>query len=453
MAIHGGGVQTAEPLRPRERQALAELGTTRVTPAVCATIIGVFLSLIVGIAVFENVADVRANLRLRDELLSKGVPADQLPGRRPRALNVVDLLPSPRAIVSARSGDDWLALLPSPRSLRAFEDDLLLNSRAGKVLRPWLQWGLTAWLGTGSQRVLLGHDGWLFYSEGVEYVAGPGFLEPRQLTRRQDAGIAADPRPALFQLHDELNALGVTLVVVPVPDKAVVRPESLATSVVATEPVHNVSWNAFADDLRRHGVTLVDASREMFDAERRGIPQFLPRDSHWSPEGVDLVSRLVADALTSRVGVSAGRPGTYVRRRASLEHRNDLVELLDLPASRASRMQLDEELAFDGVRTAAGDVWQPDAGSDVLVIGDSLTEMYSSYEPGLRPAGGFAEQVSYYLQRGVDRRAGRQFGPLDVRRALGETLDEVRKNASGRRVIVWEFAMRKLAVGEWPLLQ
>jgi hypothetical protein len=41
---------------------------------------------------------------------------------------------------------------------------------------------------------------------------------------------------------------------------------------------------------------------------------------------------------------------------------------------------------------------------------------------------------------------------FDAREALGTTLNAVGEQAAHRKVIVWEFVMRNLAVGGWQLM-
>ena len=86
-------------------------------------------------------------------------------------------------------------------------------------------------------------------------------------------------------------------------------------------------------------------------------------------------------------------------------------------------------------------------------MGDSFLEFLSNAEGGRQYAGGLAEQVSYLLQRPVAREASHKFGKFDSREPLGITLAAVRANAPRRKIVVWQFAMRKLAVGDWPLLK
>ena len=164
-----------------------------------------FVLTAVAVLFAEAVGDYRANMHTREEMRARGVEADKLPGRRPRVLDIVNVLPSGRQILSTRTATAAVDLTASAFSrLRAYEDALDLNSSVGRVIRPWVQWCLTAWLGTGSEKVLVGREGWLYYRDGVQYLTGPGFLDADQLTRRSRDGEKPDPRDAIIQFNDEL---------------------------------------------------------------------------------------------------------------------------------------------------------------------------------------------------------------------------------------------------------
>jgi hypothetical protein len=429
--------------RPREQQALDELANTQFAPGIRFALIAFFLSIITIVPIVESLLDYRANVQKRNRMLAAGAPRVDIPGRRPRAFGLFYLLPTARMIMSAHTLDQWRQLMPQPRQLRGYENDLLYHSAVGKMVRPWVQRVLTNWLGTGSQKVQIGRDGWLFYSDGVQYVAGAGFLDPAHLAARSADGVVGDPRPAIFQLNDELRALGVTLLLLPVPDKAVVRPASLS-GIAPDAPLQNKSWELFAAELRSRGVLYVDLAPEMFKAEQAGTSQFFQGDSHWSSAGIEVAARLVSRAIAGQLRTTSVGAPRYERRRTSVTHANDLIALLDLETSHAGRVQFLEPAETNQVTETSGALWASDSTSDILFIGDSYLETMSD------AAGGLAEQVSYNLQRPVERRAGHVFGPLLSREWLGQSLSDVRRNVAGRRLVVWEFAMRNLAVESWP---
>src|ERR1022692_3698670 len=106
----------------REQQALTELGTTRYAAGVRETLVIVFLLTIAAVPLTEGIKDIQANILTRREMLARGVAPEQLPGRRPRALEVLNLLPSWHEIASVRGVGEAVDLLPTPQRLRKYED-------------------------------------------------------------------------------------------------------------------------------------------------------------------------------------------------------------------------------------------------------------------------------------------------------------------------------------------
>jgi len=413
---------------PRERQALEQLGVTTFSRGVRQVLAGTFIAVIVAIPLFETVQEVRENLAAREQLRRQGVSVADMPGRRPRVADVLTYLPVPR-----------------PEELRALENDLLLNSTAGRFLRPWVQAVLSRTLGVGNPSVVVGRHGWLHYVDGVEYVTGRGFLEADHLARAQELGRFSDPRPAILQLHRELEAMDVALVVLPIPDKAVIVPGSLARGLEGTFGLQNRSWNTFASELRRAGVRLLDLTAAMSQAEAGGSEQFLRTDTHWSAAGIDTAAEATVEFISGTLGVEPGPP-RYQRREIRTDKvTGDLIGLLGLPDTQAKQLP-NETVVLHPVIDASGERWQPDPNSDILLIGDSFSEFRAADNAGL------AEQISYFLQQPLDRRASFTPRRFDGREALGTSLAEVRRSARRYRVIIWEFAIRKLSVGDWPLL-
>jgi len=412
---------------PRERQALEQLGVTTFSRGVRQTLAGMFIVVIVAIPLFETVQDVRKNLATREQLRRQGVSVSEMPGRRPRVADVLAYLP-----------------VPPPEELRALENDLLLNSAAGRFLRPWAQSVLSRTLGVGNPSVVVGRQGWLHYIDGVEYVTGRGFLEADHLAWAQEQDRFGDPRPAILQLHRELEAMDVALVVLPIPDKAVIVPGSLARGLEGTFGLQNRSWNTFAGELRRAGVRLLDITAAMSQAEAGGSEQFLRTDTHWSAAGIDTAAEATVEFISGTLGVERG-PSRYQREIRTGTLTGDLIGLLGLPDAQAKQLA-NETIVSHPVVDASGERWQPDPNSDILLIGDSFAEFHSNDNAGL------AEQISYFLQQPLDRRASFTPRRFDGREALGRSLAEVRRSARRYRVIIWEFAIRKLSVGDWPLL-
>ncbi len=64
----------------------------------------------------------------------------------------------------------------------------------------------------------------------------------------------------------------------------------------------------------------------------------------------------------------------------------------------------------------------------------------------------WCEQLSYYLGRPVDRLALNSGGALNTRQRLAQDLATGNDRLAGKKVVVYQFAMRELAIGDWRLI-
>src|SRR5262249_2885035 len=86
---------------------------------------------------------------------------------------------------------------------------------------------------------------------------------------------------------------------------------------------------------------------------------------------------------------------------------------------------------------------------DVLLLGDSFTNIYSMPELNWGGAAGLAEQLSLTMGRDIDRIAQNDAGAAATRQALALELARGHDRLAGKRVWIWQFAIRELAVGDW----
>lgn len=298
-----------------------------------------------------------------------------------------------------------------------------------------VQWLLAGWGGAGNEKVYVGRAGWLVYRPGFDYASGPPLLAP-------------DPRPAIVDFHRRLAARGVRLLVLPAPTKVMVHPEALAPSLagLAGSALHNPSFAAVRAALEDAGVLVYDPTGTL-RRYRDGGRAFLWTDSHWSPGAVDAVARELADRIRLLGLPFAGPEVDWRRHAVEVEGVGDLALALRLPDW--SRLYPPEMERVERVAGADGRPWQADPHAEVLLLGDSFTNVFS--EPGLGwgRAGGLAEQLAFHLRRAVDRIAVNNDGAAASRRRLANELAAGRRRLAGKQLVVWEFAVRELAVGDW----
>ncbi len=344
------------------------------------------------------------------------------------------------------------------RLLAAFEDAVGEEARLSRRLRPFVQQELTGWLGVGNEQAYVGRGGWLFFRPDVDYLTGPGFLTPSRLAARARAASAwteppqPDPRAAILRFHRQLDARGITLLVLPTPVKPMLHPERLVATVGVEEvPLQNPSYAGFVEDLERAGVLVLDLATELAAARGTGRRSaYLATDTHWRPEVVEAVAERLAGVIAERVRRPPGSGGGYRVEPTDIVGRGDIAAMLDLPVGQTRYP--DERVRIRRIVDAAGAPWRASRTGDVLLLGDSFSNIYSLGSMGWGDSAGLAEQLSFALDRPIDRIVQNDAGAFATRALLRRGIGAGRDRLEGKRVVVYQFAVRELAVGDWRLI-
>jgi hypothetical protein len=346
---------------------------------------------------------------------------------------------------------------PTKENLRAFEKELEEASYAKDYVQPRVQAALSGWGRVGNKRAVVGRDGWLYYTPGLTHLAGPSFIDADELALRAMAAgegeeaeaLAPDPRPAIFDFQAMLAQRGIKLILFPVPDKTMLQPRELSGRVAAQAAVpvaRNLGWARFSAELRAHGVVLFDpAPAQLTPGE---APRFLVQDTHWTPVWMDAVARDLA-GLVRRIGAlpPAAAEHTYHAVAQPAERVGDLVDMLKLPETQT--LFRPQTLTVEQVQDESGAVWEADPASDVLLLGDSFTNVFTLDAMGWGEAAGLGPHLALALGRGVDVIAQNDSGAFATRQALARALASDGDRLKGKRVVIWEFASRELSVGDW----
>lgn len=290
----------------------------------------------------------------------------------------------------------------------------------------------------GNESVVAGRAGWLHYRPDVDYVRGPGFLDPGRLARRarmpgMGRAPQPDPVPCMVDFAAQLKARGIHLILLPTP----VKPELTADTLVGTASarVSNASFSAWLEQIQAAGIEVVDPAPLIGDG-------YLRADTHWTPEAMDRVASGLALRVSARLTSSA--PTVYQRVAREVDGHGDLATMLKMEIP-------DERVTIQEVVTdTAG--WQADPQAEVLLLGDSFSNIYAQEGLGWGSRAGLAEQLSYHLQRPVDRVVRNDAGSHATREMLARELGRGRDRLAGKKVVVWQFANRELTQGDWPII-
>lgn len=413
----------------REEEAELALKNTEFAPGARFLLIALFLITIATMPAIQFVTEFRRTgtvTRLPMLLVFKSLPAWS------RICNIRELR------------DVWNAL-PHPAELKRAERTLEDDSVVSQWLLPRTQLVFTKVLHAGNEQVYPGRDHWLFYRADVDHVTGPAFLDRLRLKRRrQTAGVQPDPVKAIVDFRNQLASRGIDLIVVPVPVKPAIEPEMFSAAAPANSALHNSSFGEFIARLSSQKVDVFDPTPLIINRKiTDGIPVYLETDTHWRPQTM----ALVAAALAKRIGPGTDSPGEIVL--SPIIGHGDIAAMLKLPST--EEIYPGEDVTIGQVFTG-NTLWRPSKEAEILLLGDSFSNVFSIEAMGWGESAGFAEHLSLALHRPIDCILRNSDGAFATREILSTELARGQDRLAGKKIVIWEFATRELSFGNWKLL-
>ncbi len=182
-------------------------------------------------------------------------------------------------------------------------------------------------------------------------------------------------------------------------------------------------------------------------AAGNNAPQFLEADTHWRPEAMEFVAQQLAASLNLPPAEGARAPQVS---RTEITGRGDIARMLKLP---------EEQQTYPAQKvniwqvTMGDNLWRPSRDADVLLLGDSFANIFSLAALGWGESAGLAEHLSDALGgRPLDAILRNSDAAFATREMLANELARGRDRLAGKKLLIWQFAARELAFGNWKLL-
>ncbi len=332
--------------------------------------------------------------------------------------------------------------VPNPASLKRFAEDLASESVLAGRLRTVYQSLLIRVFGQGTEKIVIGRDGFLFFRKEVDLASGPGFLSRRIGPTRgisNTGGVrrkSSDAIGVILDYQRQLSARGIRLVLAPIPVKPVIYPEKVWPGYsAAAGPAWNRDYSVFLQQLRDAGVDVLDVTEDLWHARSSGPLLFLKQDTHWSPAGLRIVVQSMAKHLKPLLSPVDGLKLSSRSEIAS--NYGDLMRMLETepkgnPFPKES-VVIDQ--VFEGGQLVKGGDDAP-----VLLLGDSYSNVFSRPELGWGEGAGLGEQLMKVLNTRVQVIAQNGGGATGSR----ETLVQKPQALRHKKIVLWTFSSRDL---------
>jgi SGNH hydrolase-like domain, acetyltransferase AlgX len=419
----------------REKEAQLALNSTRFTPGTRRLLAALFLLTLCAVPIFQLATEIR-----------RPGASGLLP-----MFEALKILPDWAKLGTVRSPAEFWNLLPRADQIKSAEKAIENESVVALWLRPRVQAILTEDLHAGTEQVYPGRDRWLFYRPDVDYITGPPFLDSAQLKQRErEAGVQPDPIRAIVDFRNQLAVRGIDLIVMPVPAKPCLDGEMMTAGPRQNRSLQNASFADFKALLEKEGVRVFDSAPLLMKrkASAGGAPLYLETDTHWRPETMEFVAQQLAVFLRNPSPVLSA--GFRITEKKVVAY-GDILTMLKLPAGQNTynpqKVTIKQILLGNAF-------WRPNEEAPVLLLGDSFCNIFSLEPMGWGESAGFAEQLSRSLGgQPLDCILRNSDGSFATREILSRELVRGRDRLMGKKVVVWEFAIRELAFGNWKLLE
>lgn len=295
----------------------------------------------------------------------------------------------------------------------------------------------------GNAAVVAGSDGWLFLASELRFLAqGPFWGDAAAKVSRSRKADVADPIPAILDFQRQLRERGIDLLLVPVPPKAAVYPEKIASGAPLAGADAAPYMHAFYDELKTRGVDVLDLTAGYLkNRESAHGPMFCRTDSHWSGAGCVLAAEAIAERVRAKLAAPARKEFDAEWKEASIK--GDLAALSHAAAAENMPVRMIAE-------KGSGAAVQPDANSPLLVMGDSHTLVFHDF---LAERAGLIDQLAHELGLAPDLIGTRGSGATAVRISLYRRSHADAGFLAKKKVVVWCFAAREFTEADQGWVQ
>lgn len=297
--------------------------------------------------------------------------------------------------------------------------------------------------GTGRITPVAGMSGWLFFRPELRHLSvGPFWGSAAARVSRASRPDWADPLPAILDFQAQMDRVGIAVLFVPVPPKAVVYPEPLS-SKIRTGGRLDGYHQQFYTLLQKHGVRMLDLVPPLraHRSDPEG-PVYCRQDSHWSGRACVLAAQEIARSIRLQAWYTRQPKTRYVGEWKPFTLTGDLWRA----TAQATLARESLSLHFVGRRSGSG-VLTPvaaDPTSPVVLMGDSHNLIFHSGGEDMQTTGaGLADQLALELGFPVDVVGVRGSGATPARAALLRRARADTSYLKGKKLIIWCLSARE----------
>jgi alginate O-acetyltransferase complex protein AlgJ len=279
-----------------------------------------------------------------------------------------------------------------------------------------------------------GRDGWYFLSTEIEHL----------LTAQNQIPQAADSE-AVIEIRnyaDALKTLGIKLVLMPIPEKALIRMDGLIDPTQLPEAKgYSRATRAYLDELTKNDIDVIDLYDKL---SQSSDPIYCKTDSHFTPKTAARISGHIIKHIAERFPeVPIKSPSADPESQASV---SQITIKGDLAGNEA-----EETLELHTAPECTTPVNQPGTitKSPILLMGDSHLLVYNQGKDMHASGAGIVDHLTPALGYAPDVISNKGDGINAPRIKLYRDLKKNPDLLKDKKLIIWCFAAKNFSQQQW----
>ncbi len=285
----------------------------------------------------------------------------------------------------------------------------------------------------GNRNVRIGKDGWLFLDDAIESLTGQGPFHDGPFPFHKDGNSPVD---AIKRFADQLDNFGARLILVSIPSKAMIYPEKINHNI--KDPISHPDAQRLVNELNSlPNLDVLDLTRSLFNL-KKDKKVFLKQDTHWTPEAMEEAAKIIANHIKS-MDINIDKVNLNPKQKEVRKAYGDLVEKINIWDGAFNQESVIAKPIKDNTR---------DRNSEIILLGDSFTNIYSSNEGlGWGNNAGLPEHIASNVGTPIDVISINGGGATEVRKKLAQRRGSS-EDMKNKKVVIWAITCRDLFLSQ-----
>jgi hypothetical protein len=266
--------------------------------------------------------------------------------------------------------------------------------------------------------IIAGKENVLFYKTQVDW------LYSKETSKKVDKAFKA-----IVNFKAFLDSRNIKLILMPTPVKAELEPSKLGMN-----ELNSSLWQLLKKKLLSENVEIYDSLNTLRKMQQQGRQVFLKTDTHWTFQAMNTCAEELSRKLHSMEIQSGNKK--YEQMKESVHNIGDIARL----APGYYKTESQEILKTNHVL---------DRHSEILLLGDSFSNIYSDRKLGWGYGAGLADRLAYTLNKSIDAILINNGGGDALRKEFSTQSSLVTDRLKNKKIIIWQFTKSQLLNATW----